>query len=99
MIQRKRFIDNDAQVFLYQSIGDYQKEYLSQTHGTNYKIGDLSQIVLALYGAIPCKVEENPTKNVGYIKESKTLVVVDSPNKLTNLNSLKKALHLKDTFL
>ncbi len=99
MIQRKRFIDNEAKTFLYQSIGDYQKEYLAQTHGTSFRIWDLSQIVLSLYGAIPCTAEENPTKNVWYIKESKTLVVVDSPNKLTNFNSLKKALHLKDTFL
>lgn len=99
MIQRKRFIDNEAKTFLYQSIWDYQKEYLAQTHGTSFRIWDLSQIILSLYGAIPCTVEENPTKNVWYIKESKTLVVVDSPNKLTNFNSLKKALHLKDTFL
>lgn len=99
MIQRKRFIDNEAKTFLYQSIWDYQKEYLAQTHGTSFRIWDLSQIILSLYGAIPCTAEENPTKNVWYIKESKTLVVVDSPNKLTNFNSLKKALHLKDTFL
>ncbi len=99
MIQRKRFIDNEAKTFLYQSIWDYQKEYLAQTHGTSFRIWDLSQIVLSLYGAIPCTAEENPTKNVWYIKESKILVVVDSPNKLTNFNSLKKALHLKDTFL
>lgn len=99
MIQRKRFIDNEAKTFLYQSIWDYQKEYLNQTHGTSFKIWDLSQIVLSLYGAIPCTIEENPTRNVWYIKESKTLVVVDSPNKLTNFNSLKKAINLKDTFL
>lgn len=99
MIQRKRFIDNEAKTFLYQSIWDYQKEYLAQTHGTSFRIWDLSQIILSLYGAIPCTTEENPTRNVWYIKESKTLVVVDSPNKLTNFNSLKKALHLKDTFL
>lgn len=99
MIQRKRFIDNEAKTFLYQSIWDYQKEYLAQTHGTSFRIWDLSQIILSLYGAISCTAEENPTKNVWYIKESKTLVVVDSPNKLTNFNSLKKALHLKDTFL
>lgn len=99
MIQRKRFIDNEAKNFLYQSIWDYQKEYLNQTHGSSFRIWDLSQIVLSLFGAIPCTFEENPTRNVGYIKETKTLVIVDSPNKLTNYNSLKKALHLKDTFL
>jgi hypothetical protein len=28
MVQRKRLIDNNAKPFLYQSIGDYQKEAL-----------------------------------------------------------------------
>ena len=99
MIERKRFIDGEAKPFLYQSIGEYQKEYLHQTHGTKFKIGDLSQIVLGLFGATACGIEENPSRNVGYIRESRTLVVVDSPNKLTNLNSLKKALQLKNNFL
>jgi len=99
MIQRKRLIDQEAKPFLYQSIGDYQKEYFVQTHWTRFRIWDLSQIILSLYGALPFTAEENPTRNIWYIKETKTLVVVDSPNKLTNLNTLRRAIQLRDTFL
>ncbi len=96
MIQRKRFIDNEAKTFLYQSIWDYQKEYLAQTHGTSFRIWDLAKLILHMYWAIPD--ETRTYANVWHIQGTKTLVIADSPNKLTNLNTLKKALYLKDTF-
>lgn len=97
MVMRKRLIDQDANPFLLQSIGDYQKEQFEKSEFKS--IGDLSQVILGLYGAIPFPAENNPSKNLGYIKESRTLVVVDSPNKLTGLPALKKAQDLRNTYL
>ncbi|MBS3155447.1 site-specific DNA-methyltransferase [Candidatus Woesearchaeota archaeon] len=96
MIMRKRLIDQNAKPFLYQSIGDYQKE---QYEKSEFKtIGDLSQNVLNLFGALPFKEEEAPA-NLGYIKSSKTLVLVDSPSKLTGATTLKKAQELRESFM
>lgn len=99
MVMRKRFIDQEAKPFLYQSIGDYQKEQLTQTMGSKYRIGDLAQVLLGLYGALPFPVEDNPNKNLGYMPRTKHLVYVDSPSKLCGLNTLKKAQELRDTHL
>lgn len=98
MIMRKRLIDQQSKPFLYQSIGDYQKEIF--THSKQFKrIGDLSQVVLGLFGAITFTKEQNPSRNLGYIKSSRTLVMVDSPSKLTGYNTLKKAQELRETFM
>ena len=97
MIMRKRLIDQEAKPFLYQSVGDYQKEAFSGTKEFR-RVGDLSQVVLNLFGANPF-TEEDIAKNLGQLKGSRTLVYVDSPNKLTGLSTLKRALELKESFL
>jgi len=98
MVMRKRFIDiNECKPFLYQSIGDYQRESLSQNFKYK-KIWDLAQITMALYGALPFFATENPSRNMGYMPNEKTLVYVDSPNKLTWINTLKKAIAERDSF-
>ncbi len=99
MVMRKRFIDQEAKPFLYQSIGDYQREQLQSTMGTKYRIGDLAQVILGLYGAVPFPVEDNPNKNLGYIPQSKNLVLVDSPSKLCGLSTLQRAQQLRDSHL
>ncbi len=99
MVMRKRLIDQQAKPFLYQSIGDYQREQLTSTLGTKYRIGDLAQVILGLYGGIPFPTEDNPNKNLGYIPQSKNLVLVDSPSKLCGLSTLQKAQQLRDTHL
>jgi adenine specific DNA methylase Mod len=102
LITRKRLIDNNAKPFLYQSIGDYQKEMLSSSKLFK-RIGDLAQVVISLFvdeegrGAIPFG-NEYP-KNLGYIKDTRSLIYVDSPNKLTGRTTLKKAIELRDNFL
>ena len=98
LIMRKRLIDQNAKPFLYQSIGDYQKEALASS-GLYRRIGDLSTVVAQLYGAIPFTEEQNPNRNLGYIKDSRTLVMVDSPNKLTGLATLKKAIEYRNSFM
>lgn len=99
MVMRKRFIDiNECKPFLYQSIGDYQRESLSQNFNTRFRIWDLAQITMALYGALPFFATENPSRNMGYMPNEKTLVYVDSPNKLTWINTLKKAIAERDSF-
>jgi adenine-specific DNA-methyltransferase len=99
MIVRKRLIDKDAKPFLYQAIGDYQVEQMKSTLGHSYRIGDLANIVLGLYGALPLPPEDNPNRNLGRMPHTKTLVLCDSPNKLTGLATLKKAIQQRETLL
>lgn len=98
MIMRKRFIDMDAKPFLYQSIGDYQKEAFASSR-LYKRVGDLSHIILQLFGALPFTPEQAPARNLGYIKSDKTLVLVDAPGKLTGKATVKRAAELKQTFL
>jgi adenine-specific DNA-methyltransferase len=107
MIMRKRLIDLGAKPFLYQAVGDYQVEAAKVSMGRDFRIGDLAQIVLSLFGALPLPIEDNPNRNLGQIsgivgsagKGSKTLVLADSPNKLTGVATLKKAIALRDSLL
>lgn len=91
MIMRKRFIDNETKEFFYQSIGDYQREQMSATFGSRYRIGDLNQVVLQLYGAVPFRPEENPKRNLGHIPRTKHLVMVVSPSTVVGLSTLREA--------
>ena len=97
MIMRKRLIDQEAKPFLYQAVGDYQKEVLHSTKEFK-RIGDLSQVVLNLFGAMPF-FDENSPKNLGQLKGSRTLVYVDSPNKMTGATTIKKAQELRESFM
>lgn len=97
MVMRKRLIDQDAKPFLYQSIGDYQKEQFEKSAFRT--IGDLSHVIINLYGALPFPLQEGVPNNLGYIKQSKTLVFVDSPSKMTGYNTLKKAQELRASFM
>lgn len=97
MIMRKRLIDQEAKPFLYQAVGDYQREVFASTKEFK-RVGDLSQVVLNLFGAIPF-VDENAPRNLGQLKGTRTLVYVDSPNKMTGLSTIKKAQELKESFM
>lgn len=101
MIMRKRLIDQGAKPFLYQAIGDYQVEAAKTSLGRSFRIGDLSSIVLPLYGALPLPPEDNPLRNLGSVTfgGNKTLVLVDSPNKLTGDATLRKAIAQRDNLL
>lgn len=108
MVMRKRLIDQEAKPFLYQAIGDYQVETAKAHFGKrDFRVGDLSQIVLSLYGALPLPPEANPQRNLGQIagvelngrRGSKTLVLADSPNKLTGTATLRKAIAQRDNLL
>jgi len=81
MVTRKRLIDQEAQPFIYQHIGDYQVEMARSTMGRKFRIGDLAEIVLGLLCALSLPVEENPNRNMGRISHTKTLV---SPTARTN---------------
>ncbi|MBI5770290.1 MAG: site-specific DNA-methyltransferase [Verrucomicrobia bacterium] len=98
MIMRKRLIDQNAQPFFYQAIGDYQVEAARSTLGKKFRVGDLAGIVLKLYGALPLASEDNPSRNLGKVAP-RTLVVVDSPQKLTGLATLKRAQELRASHL
>ena len=90
LVMRKRLIDQEVKPFLYQAIGDYQKEMM---HGTRLfkNIGELSQVVMQLYSALPFTPDQISDRNYGYIKDERTLVYVDSPNKLTGRATLRRA--------
>lgn len=98
LIMRKRFIDQEVKPFLYQSVGDYQREAFSSNKIIK-RIGDLSQIVLGLFGALPFTPEQTSYRNVGYLKGTRTLVIADSPNKLTTASTIKRAVEMKATLL
>jgi adenine specific DNA methylase Mod len=97
MIMRKRLIDQDAKPFLFQSIGDYQKEQFEASQFRRF--GDLAHVVINLYGALPFPMQEGVPNNLGYIKQSKTLIFVDSPSKMTGYSTLKKAQKLRAGFM
>ena len=107
MIMRKRLIDQEAKPFLYQAIGDYQVESAKTHLGRDFRLGDLAAIVLSLYGAQPLPPDANPQRNLGQIADatlskkrgSKTLVLADSPNKLTGVATLKKAIAQRDALM
>ena len=99
MITRKRMIDQDARPFLYQHVGDYQVEMARSTLGRKFRMGDLSEIVLGLYGALPLPAEDNPSRNWGRVHGTNTLVLADSPNKLTGLATLKRAIEIRDNLM
>ncbi|HTA66592.1 MAG TPA: DNA methyltransferase [Xanthomonadaceae bacterium] len=101
MIMRKRLIDQGAKPFLYQAIGDYQVEAAKSSMGRSFRIGDLSEIVLSLYGAQPLDPDDNPMRNLGKVvfRGIKTLVLVDSPNKMTGDATLRKAIAQRDNLL
>lgn len=90
LIMRKRLIDQNVKPFFYQAIGDYQKEMFT-TNKLYKRVGDLSRIVMQLFGALPFTVEQLNDRNWGFIKGSRTLVYVDSPNKLTGGATIQRA--------
>lgn len=98
LVMRKRFIDQEVKPFLYQAIGDYQKEAFGSSRLFK-RVGDLSQIVMQLYGAIPFTEEQLNDRNWGHVKSSRTLVLVDSPNKLTGKATIKRAYEAKQSLL
>ena len=91
LISRKRLIDQDATPFLYQAIGDYQIEQARSVLGRKFKVGELAQVVLQLFGAVPLPPEVNQNGAFGRIIEDKTLVVATSPNSLVTAAVLKRA--------
>jgi len=97
MIMRKRLVDQDAKPFLYQTIGDYQKEQFEQSAFKT--LTDLAHVVVNLFGALPFPMQDGTPNNIGYIKQSKTLVFVDSPSKLTGYATLKRAQELRASFM
>lgn len=98
LVMRKRFIDQDVKPFLYQSIGDYQKEAF-QNNKKLRRVGDLSQVVLGLFGALPFSPEQVNDRNFGYVKGTRTLVMVDSPNRLTTAATVRRAVEAKASLL
>lgn len=95
LVMRKRLIDNNAKPFLYHAIGDYQREAFIATK--DYKrISDLGRVILSLYGAMPFTESDAPL-NMGHI--GRTLVIVDSPNKITSAATIANAVKQRESFM
>lgn len=99
MVTRKRLIDQDAKPFLYQAIGDYQIEQARSTLGRKFRIGDLAQVVLKLYGALPLLQKENINNSLGRIPNTKTLIFADSPSRLTTVSTLRRAQQYRESVM
>lgn len=105
MITRKRLVDiqdnGGTRPFLYQAVGDYQVEQARNALGRKFRVGDLAQVVLGLYGeygALPLPPEDNPSGQYGQVG-NRELVFVDSPNKVTGLSTLTRAQEARDALL
>ena len=72
---------------------------MRSTMGARFRIGDLAEIVLGLYGALPLPAERKPEPEHGPGFHSKTLVLADSPNKMTGLTTLKRAIEIRDNLM
>ncbi len=101
MITRKRLIDQGAKPFLYQAIGDYQVEQARSTLGRRYRVGELAKVVLNVFGALPLPAESNPSDNLGRVSGGgvNTLVLADSPGRVTTVSTLKRAIQLRERTL
>jgi len=99
MITRKRLIDQSARAFFYQAIGDYQVEQARSTLGRKFRVGELAQVVLGLYGALPLPPEQNINGSLGRLPGTKTLVFADSPAKLTTASTLRRSQQYRDSTL
>jgi adenine-specific DNA-methyltransferase len=101
MITRKRLIDQNAGPFLYQAIGDYQVEQARSTLGRSYRVGELAQVVLTIYGALPLSAEHNPSRNLGWVTSDgvQSLVFVDSPSRFTTGTTLLRAQQLRESVM
>ena len=99
MITRKRMIDQDAKPFLYQAIGDYQVEQARSTLGRRFRVTDLAQVVLKLYGAVPLPPDEGAAGGLGRVPDTKTLVLADSPARLTTASTLRRAQQYRDSLM
>lgn len=91
MVTRKRLIDLNAQPFLFQAIGDYQVEQAKSVLGRKFKVGELAQVVLRLFGATPLPPEVSQGGALGRIADERTLVIATSPNALVTGATLKRA--------
>ena len=97
MIMRKRMIDNDAKPFLYHAIGDYQREAFMASHDSSLKrVSDLARVVMNLYGAKPFIGDDVPAN---YGQMGRTLIIVDSPNKVTSAATINNAIKARESFM
>lgn len=91
MVARKRLIDQSASPFLFQCIGDYQVEQARSVLGRKFKVGELAQVILRLFGAVPLPPEISQGGALGRIPEERALVIANSPNALVTGTTLKRA--------
>lgn len=91
MITRKRLIDQDASPFAYEAIGDYQVEQMRSVLGRKYRVGQLAQVVLRLFGAVPLPPEISQGGALGRIPDERALVIATSPNAQVTGSTLRRA--------
>ncbi|MDQ3289047.1 MAG: site-specific DNA-methyltransferase [Pseudomonadota bacterium] len=101
MVMRKRLVDAGAGPFLYQAVGDYQAETARLMLRGDYRFGDLAAVVLSLYGATPLPRSDDPQRQLGWAGEPgcRTLVLVDSPARLTGPATIERAIAQREHLL
>jgi DNA modification methylase len=95
MIARNRLIRQNAGPFRVQTVGGVPKAGLSGN--TAKRAGDLAQAVLNLFGAVPFAPGETPSRNLGYIPQDRTLVLVDASSRPTGPGTIRKARALRES--
>lgn len=102
---RSRLIDQNAEPFLYQAVDTAMEKSTEKaataSSGDACRTGDLSQIVLLLFGAQPLESEHDPDRHLGQFFHAggKTLVRVESPGTSTGQASLTQAIAQRDSLL
>ncbi len=98
---RRQLIERGVKPFLYQAIANPSESADKHLAGGSSRTGDLMQTVLLLYGAVPLPSEDDPNRNLGQMLNvgKKTLVLVDSPDQLTGLPTLRNAIFQCNTLM
>ncbi|OGB21634.1 MAG: hypothetical protein A3I66_22730 [Burkholderiales bacterium RIFCSPLOWO2_02_FULL_57_36] len=98
---RSRLIEQNAEPFLYQAIDGSLGKATNVLPGESFRAGDLSQIVLLLYGALPLPSEDDPGRNLGRMHNAgaKTLVLVEPRDEVIGFATLKKAIAQRDSLM
>lgn len=97
LMTRKRLIDQDAKPFLVQDVGHHPVAQTRSTLGRSFRIGDLTGLVLELFGARPLPPDRAGAGNLGRLPNSRTLVFADSPARLTTSSTLRRARDARDS--
>ncbi len=99
MGHKKRLTIRMPAHFSFSILETIRSEQMRSTMGAKFRIGDLAEVVLASFGALPLPSEDNPNKKHGAAQWWQDSRARDSPNKMTGLTTLKRAIEIRDNLM